>query len=77
MLTDSGVAGKPDIWVMRSLRHLGIWSSVRDLITTEEALAINRAIRKIVLQAGDLSPARLRRIDIELMVLSRHGVIVP
>ena len=75
MLTDFGVAGKPDIHVMRSLRHLGIWPDPKDQITTEEALAINRAIRKMVLRTGEMTPARMRRVDIELMSLSRHGVI--
>lgn len=75
MLTDFGVAGKPDIHVMRSLRHLGIWPDPKDQITTEEALAINRAIRKMVLMTGEMTPTRMRRVDIELMSLSRHRVI--
>jgi hypothetical protein len=75
MLADFGVACKPDLHVMRSLRHLGIWTSPRDQVTTEEALAVNRAIRKMVLRTGEMTPARMRRVDIELMSLSRHGVI--
>jgi hypothetical protein len=75
MLTDFGVACKPDIWVTRSLRQFGIWSSSRDQPTDAEALAINHAIRQMVLTSGELIPARLRRIDIELMSLSRYGVI--
>lgn len=77
MLTDFGVACKPDIWVTRSLRQFGIWSSSRDQPTDEEALAVNHAIRQMVLKTGELTPARLRRIDIELMALSRYGVIAP
>ncbi|MCC5975484.1 MAG: hypothetical protein JJT81_15740 [Rubellimicrobium sp.] len=75
MLADFGVASKPDLHVMRSLRHLGIWTSTRDQVTTQEALAVNRAIRKMVLLTGGMSPARMRRLDIELMSLSRHKVI--
>lgn len=75
MLTDFGIACKPDIWVTRSLRQLGIWSSPGDQPKLHEALAINHAIRKMVLKTGDLTPKRLRRIDIELMALSRYGVI--
>jgi len=75
MLADFGVAAKPDIWVMRSLRHLGIWSSNSDQVNAPEALAVNRAIRKMVLMTGEMTPARMRRLDIELMSLSRHGVI--
>jgi len=75
MLADFGVACKPDLHVMRSLRHLGIWTSTRDQVTTQEALAVNRAIRKMVLLTGGMSPARMRRLDIELMSLSRYGVI--
>jgi len=75
MLTDFGVACKTDIWVMRSLRHLGIWSGASDQVTLPEALAVNRAIRKMVLLTGEMTPARMRRVDIELMSLSRHGVI--
>jgi len=75
MLADFGVAAKPDIWVMRSLRHLGIWSSNSDQVNAPEALAVNRAIRKMVLMTGEMTPARMRRLDIELMCLSRHGVI--
>lgn len=75
MLTDFGVACKPDLHVMRSLRHLGIWSSSRDQPTTSEALAVNHVIREMAIQTGELTPARLRRVDIELMSISRHGVI--
>jgi hypothetical protein len=75
MLTDFGVACKTDIWVMRSLRHLGIWTSDRDQVTTAEAIVVIRAIRKMVLLTGELTPARMRRFDIELMCLSRFGVI--
>jgi hypothetical protein len=75
MLADFGVACKPDLHVMRSLRHLGIWSSTSDQVTTAEALAVNRAIRKMVLRTGEMTPARMRRVDIELMSLSRRGVI--
>lgn len=77
MLTDFGVAGKPDLHLMRSLRQFGIWSSSRDQPTDAEALAVNHAIRQMVLKTGELTPARLRRIDIELMALSRYGVITP
>ena len=77
MLTDFGVTCKPDLHVMRSLRHLGIWSSSRDQPTTSEALAVNHVIREMVIQTGELTPARLRRVDIELMSISRHGVIAP
>lgn len=77
MLTDFGVAGKPDLHVMRSLRQFGIWASSRDQPTDEEALAVNDAIRQMVLKTGELTPARLRRFDIELMALSRYGVIAP
>lgn len=75
MLTDFGVAAKPDIHVMRTLRHLRIWSTSRDQPTLEEAQAVNHVIRKMVLQTGEMTPARMRRVDIELMSLSRHGVI--
>jgi len=75
MLTDFGVAGKPDIHVVRSLRHLGIWTSPRDQITMKEALVVNQAVRKMVLMTGEMTPSQMRRIDIELMSLSRHGII--
>ena len=75
MLTDFGVAAKPDLHVMRTLRHLGIWSTSRDQPTPEEAQAVNHVIRKMVLQTGEMTPTRIRRVDIELMSLSRHGVI--
>jgi hypothetical protein len=77
MLTDFGVAVKPDLHVMRSLRHLGIWSPPRNRPTRAEALAVNHVIRKMVSKTGELTPVRLRRVDIELMSISRHEVIVP
>lgn len=77
MLTDFGVAGKPDLHVMRSLRQFGIWSSPSDQPSEAEAKAVNYVIRQMVLKTGELTPARLRRIDIELMALSRYGVIAP
>lgn len=75
MLTDFGVAGKPDLHVMRSLRQFGIWSSPSDQPSEAEAKAVNDVIRQMALKTGELTPARLRRIDIELMALSRYGVI--
>jgi hypothetical protein len=75
MLTDFGVACKPDLHVMRSLRQLGIWLSPRDQPTDAEAKVVNDAIRQMVLKTGELTPKRLRRIDIELMALSRYGII--
>ena len=75
MLADFGVAGKPDIHVMRSLRHLGIWSGSTDQVNLKTALAVNQALRQIVLHTGEQTPVRLRRLDIELMALSRFKVI--
>jgi hypothetical protein len=76
MLTDFGVACKPDIHVIRSLRYLGIWKGKVDQATAKEALAVNKAIRAMVMHISqNVTPSDLRRIDIELMHLSKNSVI--
>lgn len=75
MLTDFGVAVKPDRHVMRSLRALGIWNSPADQVSLSQGIAVNRAIRLLALALGELTPKNLRRIDIHLMLLSKYGII--
>jgi hypothetical protein len=75
MLTDFGVASKPDIHVMRTLKALGISSHARDQISARETIEVNAAIRRLGLALGELTPKALRRLDLELMALSRAGAI--
>jgi hypothetical protein len=75
MLTDFGVACKPDIHVMRTLRALGLSRHVGEKVSPHEAIEINVAIRTLCLALGELTPRSLRRLDLELMALSRDGVI--
>lgn len=75
MLADFGVAVKTDRHVMRSLRALGIWKSPADELKPHEVLEANRGLRTLLLALGEITPKNLRRLDIQLMVLSKHGVL--
>ena len=74
MLTDFGIASKPDIHVIRALRHLGVWLGTDDTVSLRAGLEINKVIRALVTQSGEFTPSRLRRFDIELMSISRFGL---
>lgn len=75
MLTDFGVAVKPDRHVLRSLRVLGIWKSPSDQVNLSQGLAVNKAVRSLALALGELTPKNMRRLDIQLMLLSKYGMI--
>jgi len=73
-LADFGLAVKPDLHVMRSMRALGLWHKAHDQPSLREALAVNHDIRRMLFGTGEIDPVQLRRADIELMALSRYGV---
>lgn len=72
-LTDFGVAVKPDIHLIRSLRSLGAPVGPRDSVSPREAIAVNRLVRRMLLAIGEPTPQALRRLDLELMALSQNG----
>ncbi|MGB7136352.1 MAG: hypothetical protein WBD46_13750 [Acidobacteriaceae bacterium] len=74
-LTDLGLACKPDLNLMRTLRHLGMWNG-RGTPTCEECIEINRRVRMLLERLdGSVTPARLRYLDKILMEISRYGLI--
>ena len=78
-LTDAGLFCKPDRWLVRTVRHLGLCETVRadrGVPTRAEAILIDRAVKQIVRDLdGSLTPRRLRYIDKILMEAGKQGVI--
>lgn len=74
MLSDFGVAVKTDLHVMNSLRRLGIWLGSTNNITLNDALLVNATIRKMLDIMGKVEPKDIRRLDLQLMALSRFKV---
>jgi hypothetical protein len=74
-LTDLGLACKPDLHLVRSARHLGIWNGSENP-SCPEFIEIVRRVRSLVEQLdGSLSPARLRYVDKILMEIDKCGLI--
>jgi hypothetical protein len=74
MLSDFGVAVKPDIHVMNSLRRLGVWLGSANTVSLNDALLVNEATRRMLNTMGKVDPSDVRRLDIQLMALSRFKV---
>jgi hypothetical protein len=77
-LTDLGLACKPDLHLVRTVRHLGLSLDLKDqkVPTLADAITINRRVRLLVETLyGSVSPARLRYIDKTLMDISMLGLI--
>ena len=77
MLTDFGVAVKPDLHLTRTMRHLGLWHGDNDAPNVTEAIEIANRVRKLaeVLGDADASPHAFRRLDLELMHVSLYGLL--
>ena len=79
MLTDFGLSVKPDLHLVRTARHLGLVSGLRDVnVPSErEAMAIVTAtVRLVQARYGEAAdPAKLRYTDKFLMEASREKLI--
>lgn len=77
-LTDLGLAVKPDLHLMRTMRHLSNFAEAgaRKVPSLDEAIAVNLAVKKLAIDVGrDTSPASMRYFDKVLMEISRQGIV--
>lgn len=77
-LTDLGLGCKPDLHLVRTVRHLGLALDLKDrkIPSLQESVAINRRVRALLEKLdGSFSPGRLRYVDKTLMDISRRGLI--
>jgi hypothetical protein len=77
-LTDLGLACKPDLNLVRTVRHLGLEVKLRPdkVPNLTESIQINRKVRSLVEELdGSFSLARLRYTDKILMEISRQKLI--
>ncbi len=77
LLTDFGLASKPDRWVVRSMHRLGLVPPVkqRDVPSAKDAILIDSVIKDLVRDHdGELQPQRLRYFEKLLMEYSKQGV---
>lgn len=75
LLTDLGLACKPDLHLVRTIRHLGIALNVSDrrVASLADALVINRAVKELTEDVfGEITPNRLRYMDKTLMDFSHR-----
>ena len=76
-LTDLGVACKPDLHLVRAVRHLGMSIDLRNdqVPRFADAVTINQRVRALANAVyGAVEPMRLRYLDKVLMELSRLSV---
>jgi hypothetical protein len=76
-LTDLGLACKPDLHLVRTVRHLGMSPDLtdREVPSLSDATMINRRVRSLVEKLyGSFNPARLRYVDKTLMNIFMHGL---
>jgi len=77
-LTDLGLACKPDVHLVRTVRHLAPELRLKEdkIPNLIESILINRWVRSLVEAAyGSFTPARLRYVDKILMEISRRKII--
>lgn len=77
-LTELGLAIKPDLHLVRTVRHLGMAVDIKDakVPTLRDAIAINQRVRDLVAALdGDVAPSRLRYVDKTLMDISMFGLL--
>lgn len=77
-LTDLGVACKPDLHLVRAVRHLGMSLDLRSgqVPNFADAVTINQRVRTLAEAVyGSVEPVKLRYLDKILMELSRLQVI--
>lgn len=79
MLTDLGLAVKPDLHLVRTVRRLGLLTGLGEVkVPNEEtAVRINEAVAKLAFEYGGSSSraANLRYMDKLLMEVSRQGLL--
>jgi hypothetical protein len=76
-LTDLGLACKPDIHLVRTMRYLGYGiDPKRDTATLKECVWLNDIVKKLVPKIkGSFTPAHFREVDYILMRISLRGLL--
>lgn len=77
-LTDLGLVCKPDMHLVRTVRHLGLTLDIKDrkVPNLKDSVTINERVRELLgMIDGEIRPARLRYLDKVLMDISSYGVI--
>ena len=76
-LTDLGLASKPDIHVVRTIRALALWPAIKpDYPSASDAVAITEIVQALTGRLmGSISPSLLRQMDKTLMEISRKGLV--
>lgn len=76
LLTDMGLACKPDLHLVRSVAALGGPKPLGKVPSFREAIEVNEAVRNLAFDIhGSCSPAQLRKLDLSLMEISRLGLL--
>lgn len=76
LLTDMGLACKPDLHLVRTVRQLGFFQKIAGVPSFSEAVAVNQFVKNLTVAAfGEASPNRLRHVDLVLMEISRKGLL--
>jgi hypothetical protein len=79
-LTDLGLACKPDLNLVRTVRHLGLARDLKERKVPDlaDSIEINRQVHSLAENLdGSFNPSRLRYVDKILMEISRYGLIGP
>lgn len=77
-MTDMGLACKPDLHLVRTIKYLGLAPSLVDdkVPNLRESVEINDRVAQLCIALyGTLSPSKLRYLDKALMEISRQEVI--
>ena len=77
-LTDIGIACKPDMHLVNTVRHLGMSIDLDDrkVPSLSDAVTINLRVRALAeMLYGSSNPTSLRYLDKTLMDISMHGIL--
>lgn len=76
LLTEFGLACKPDIHLVRASKALGLFDAKRDQVSRKDALAIVEQVKALTLSAyGRADGWCLRLVDKVLMDISDYGIV--
>ena len=78
-LTDLGLAVKPDLHLVRSVRFLGMGDQIKAAAvpSPDDSIRINEAVRNLAYKlVKHDDPKTLRRVDKNLMAISKYGLLI-
>ena len=77
-LTDLGVACKPDVHMVRTVRHMDLFKGLSEKgnPNKKETIQINQAVFDLVGEIyGSVEPGNIRYVDKVMMEFSRMGLL--